>query len=113
MSSNVAVTLYVPLPAHAASVAGLKDTLGIPAPTCSLKDLIGTDLVVILGSHLANNQPVSITASAIRGLFLGPHYQTFISTETTTTLVLKSMAWAAGIVLVFAPLAVRRYRKAV
>ncbi|HKQ59335.1 MAG TPA: FdhF/YdeP family oxidoreductase [Candidatus Eisenbacteria bacterium] len=44
---------------HAASVAGLKDTLGIPAPTCSLKDMIGSDLVVILGSHLANNQPVT------------------------------------------------------
>jgi molybdopterin-dependent oxidoreductase alpha subunit len=44
---------------HAASVAGLKDTLGVPAPTCSLKDFIGTDLVVILGSHLANNQPVT------------------------------------------------------
>ena len=44
---------------HAASVAGLKDTLGVAAPTCSLKDLIGTDLVVILGSHLASNQPVA------------------------------------------------------
>ena len=44
---------------HAASVAGLKDTLGIPAPTCSLRDMIGADLVVILGSHLANNQPVT------------------------------------------------------
>jgi molybdopterin-dependent oxidoreductase alpha subunit len=44
---------------HAASVAGLKETLGIPAPTCSLKDMIGADLVVILGSHLANNQPVT------------------------------------------------------
>ena len=45
---------------HAASVSGLKDTLGVAAPTCSLKDLIGTDLVVIWGSHLANNQPVSM-----------------------------------------------------
>jgi len=45
---------------HAASVSGLKDTLGVPAPTCSLKDMIGTDLVVILGSHLANNQPVTM-----------------------------------------------------
>ena len=44
---------------HAASVAGLKDTLGVPAPTCSLKDMIGSDLVVIWGSHLANNQPVT------------------------------------------------------
>ncbi len=45
---------------HAASVSGLKDTLGIAAPTCSLKDMIGTDLLVILGSHLANNQPVTM-----------------------------------------------------
>jgi molybdopterin-dependent oxidoreductase alpha subunit len=45
---------------HAASVSGLKDTLGVPAPTCSLKDLIGSDLVVILGSNLANNQPVTM-----------------------------------------------------
>jgi molybdopterin-dependent oxidoreductase alpha subunit len=45
---------------HAASVAGLKDTLGVAAPTCSLGDLIGSDLVVILGSHLANNQPVTM-----------------------------------------------------
>lgn len=44
---------------HAASVAGLKDTVGVAAPTCSLSDLIGSDLVVILGSHLANNQPVT------------------------------------------------------
>ena len=44
---------------HAASVAGLKDTLGVAAPTCSLSDLIGADLVVIWGSHLANNQPVT------------------------------------------------------
>lgn len=45
---------------HAASVSGLKDTLGVAAPTCSLGDLIGSDLVVILGSHLANNQPVTM-----------------------------------------------------
>ncbi len=44
---------------HAASVVGLKDTLGVPAPTCSLKDMIGSDLVVIMGSHLSNNQPVT------------------------------------------------------
>src|SRR5206468_10991628 len=44
---------------HAASVSGLKETLGVAAPTCSLKDMIGSDLVVILGSHLASNQPVT------------------------------------------------------
>ncbi|TMA12540.1 MAG: FdhF/YdeP family oxidoreductase [Deltaproteobacteria bacterium] len=44
---------------HAASVYGLKATLGVGAPTCSLSDFIGTDLLVIFGSHLANNQPVT------------------------------------------------------
>jgi molybdopterin-dependent oxidoreductase alpha subunit len=44
---------------HAASVSGLKETLGVPAPTCSLRDMIGSDLVVVLGSNLSNNQPVT------------------------------------------------------
>jgi molybdopterin-dependent oxidoreductase alpha subunit len=44
---------------HGANVAGLKVTLGIGAPTCSLADFIGTDLLVIFGSDLANNQPVT------------------------------------------------------
>ena len=44
---------------HAASVSGLKLTLGIGAATCSLADFIGTDLLVIFGSDLANNQPVT------------------------------------------------------
>src|SRR5262245_65136376 len=42
---------------HAASVSGLGETLGAGAPTCSLRDLIGADLVVLLGTNLANNQP--------------------------------------------------------
>ena len=44
---------------HAASVSGLKTTLGVGAPTCSLSDFIGTELLVIFGSDLANNQPVT------------------------------------------------------
>jgi molybdopterin-dependent oxidoreductase alpha subunit len=43
---------------HAASVTGLKVTLGIGAPTCSLADFLGTNLLVIFGSDLADNQPV-------------------------------------------------------
>jgi ABC-2 type transport system permease protein/oleandomycin transport system permease protein len=31
----------------------------------------------------------------------------------TTSYVLQSLAWSAGIILVFAPIAVHRYRKAV
>lgn len=44
---------------HAASGVGLKETIGWGAPTISLSDLIGADLVFVIGSNLANNQPVS------------------------------------------------------
>lgn len=44
---------------HQASVAGLKATIGVGAPTCSLKDLIGTDLILLWGTAIANNQPVA------------------------------------------------------
>ena len=44
---------------HAASDSGLKATLGNSAPTCSLSDFIGTEMLVIFGSDLANNQPVT------------------------------------------------------
>jgi ABC transporter DrrB family efflux protein len=52
----------------------------------------------------ANHQPVSVTASAVRALVLG---------GPTASYVLQSLAWAAGILLVFAPIAVRRYRRSV
>jgi molybdopterin-dependent oxidoreductase alpha subunit len=44
---------------HAASSVGLKEAIGYAAPTLSLRDWIGTDLLVIIGSNLPNNQPVS------------------------------------------------------
>jgi molybdopterin-dependent oxidoreductase alpha subunit len=44
---------------HAASASGLKATIGWGAPTCSLSDMIGTDLLVLWGTDLANNQPVT------------------------------------------------------
>lgn len=44
---------------HAASSVGLKQTLGWGAPTISLSDLIGSDLILVIGSNLPNNQPVS------------------------------------------------------
>ena len=52
----------------------------------------------------ANHQPVSVTASAVRALVIG---------GPTTTYVLQALAWCAGIVLVFVPVAVRRYRRTV
>jgi ABC-2 type transport system permease protein len=52
----------------------------------------------------AEHQPVSVTASAVRALVLG---------GPTASYVLQSLAWIAGILIVFAPLAVRRYRRTV
>jgi len=52
----------------------------------------------------ANHQPVSVTASAVRALVIG---------GPTTTYVLQALAWCAAILLVFAPIAVRRYRRTV
>ncbi|MGH2725908.1 MAG: ABC transporter permease, partial [Actinomycetota bacterium] len=49
----------------------------------------------------ANNQPVSVVISAVRALVLG---------RPAASLVLQALAWCAGILLVFVPLAVRRYR---
>jgi len=45
---------------HAASSTALKSTLGVGASTVSYTDWLGTDLLVLLGSNLANNQPVSM-----------------------------------------------------
>ena len=47
--------------------------------------------------------PVTITVNALRALTLG---------GPTTTPLLQSLAWIAGILLVFVPLAVNRYRRA-
>ncbi len=45
---------------HAASTVALKQTLGVAASTCSYTDWIGTDLLILLGSHIPNNQPVAM-----------------------------------------------------
>jgi ABC transporter DrrB family efflux protein len=52
----------------------------------------------------ARHQPVSVTVSAARDLVLG---------GPVASDLLQALAWMAGIVLVFAPLAVRLYRRAV
>ena len=61
----------------------------------------------------AEHQPVSVTASAIRGLFVGPHYAHLLQRSSTSSYVLQSIAWSVGIIVIFGPLAVRRYRKAI
>jgi molybdopterin-dependent oxidoreductase alpha subunit len=44
---------------HAASTAAMKATLGYGASTCSYVDWLDADLIVLLGSNVANNQPVT------------------------------------------------------
>lgn len=44
---------------HAPSTAALSATVGCAATTCSYSDWIGTDLLVFVGSNIANNQPVT------------------------------------------------------
>ncbi len=45
---------------HSPSTNALKTTIGAAATTCSYQDWIGTDLLVFIGSNVANNQPVSV-----------------------------------------------------
>jgi ABC transporter DrrB family efflux protein len=52
----------------------------------------------------AEHQPVSVTASAARALTLGTPVSSYL---------LQSLAWVAGILLVFVPIAVWRFRRAV
>ena len=40
-------------------LAALKSTLGYAAPTCSLSDFIGTDLLLLFGPDIADHQPVT------------------------------------------------------
>ncbi len=44
---------------HAASTVAMKSTLGHAASTCSYADWLGADLIVLFGSNVANNQPVT------------------------------------------------------
>jgi ABC transporter DrrB family efflux protein len=57
----------------------------------------------------AEHQPVSVTASAVRALMIG---NTTPGTSTATY-VWQALLWLIGLILVFAPIAVRQYRKAV
>jgi molybdopterin-dependent oxidoreductase alpha subunit len=45
---------------HAPSTAGLKDTIGVAATTCSYADWFDAELIVFIGSNPANDQPVSM-----------------------------------------------------
>jgi ABC transporter DrrB family efflux protein len=57
----------------------------------------------------AEHQPITIVANALRGLTLGPG--ALAAGHTVAGETLLALAWTAGIVTVFAPLAVRAYRR--
>jgi molybdopterin-dependent oxidoreductase alpha subunit len=44
---------------HAASTAAMRATLGYGASTCSYTDWLNADLIVLFGSNVPNNQPVT------------------------------------------------------
>lgn len=44
---------------HAASTTALKHALGIAGSSCSNRDWIGADLIILAGANIANNQPVA------------------------------------------------------
>lgn len=59
----------------------------------------------------AKNQPVTATVNAVRALSLDHATAERLIGASTGELVIKSLAWSLGILLVAAPLAVRRYRR--
>ncbi len=78
---------------------------GVPRPRATGLRLLGVHPGRTMPGWLqvfAAHQPVSVTASAVRALVLG---------GPTASYVWQSLAWSAGIVIAFAPLAVRLYRR--
>lgn len=45
---------------HSPSTVALKSSVGVGATTCSYADWLSTDLLVFIGSNVANNQPVAM-----------------------------------------------------
>jgi ABC-2 type transport system permease protein/oleandomycin transport system permease protein len=55
----------------------------------------------------AQHNPVSVLADSLRGLF---HVNPALTTGDTRWALIQSAAWIVGILLVFIPLSVIRYR---
>jgi ABC-2 type transport system permease protein/oleandomycin transport system permease protein len=56
----------------------------------------------------AKHNPVSVLADSLRGLF---HVDPLITTGDTRWALIQSAAWIAGILLVFVPISVLRFRR--
>jgi ABC transporter DrrB family efflux protein len=57
----------------------------------------------------ADHQPITVTANALRGLILGP--EALGPGQTVSGQVSAAIAWSVAILVIFAPLAVRQYRR--
>ena len=93
--------------ALAAAPTMLAPTLASADPTCTTSGSTTTCIFSSTGSEQTFTVPAgvsSVTVTAVRDLVLG---------TPATTDVLQALAWMAGIILVFAPFAVRLYRRAV
>ena len=60
----------------------------------------------------AENQPVTVLANTVRSLMIPEEAVVFLGLDQGA-LIMKSLAWIVAIIAVFAPLAVRQYKKAV
>ncbi|HKS97395.1 MAG TPA: FdhF/YdeP family oxidoreductase [Terriglobia bacterium] len=66
---------------HAPSTSGLNSTVGCAATTCSYSDWIGADLIVFIGSNIANSQPVATKylyyakQTGTRVLLVNPYFE--------------------------------------
>jgi ABC transporter DrrB family efflux protein len=75
---------------------------------------VPTDTMPTWLQAFADHQPVTIVVNAARALSLGDlAVGTSLLPDSTATYVLLSLAWIVGILAVFAPLAVRAYRRTV
>lgn len=59
---------------------------------------------------IAEHQPITIMVNAVRALTQGPAAEALLG-HGAGFYVARSLLWTAGIVVVFAPLAVARYRR--
>jgi ABC transporter DrrB family efflux protein len=59
---------------------------------------------------IANNQPITMMANAVRSLALGDPATAGLS-GSTSHYVVAALLWSVGLVAVFAPIAVARYRR--
>ncbi|MGA7097180.1 MAG: ABC transporter permease [Acidimicrobiia bacterium] len=61
----------------------------------------------------AENQPITVLTNAARSLMINEQALAPLGLSDTGTLILQSLGWIAVLLLVFVPLAIRQYRRAV